>query len=822
MNIENDQYKIVDGVLVKANNKLESFIIPEVVTKIGSYAFRDCKLANIELPSSVKEIKEGAFYGCDLLKKINLPSDLLLLHANAFANCSLIENIEVPSGILKIKNSTFFNCTSLKSVNLNENLIYIYEHAFEKCSSLEEITIPSNVLDIGKFAFQDCISLKKVNLNEGLSEMEYGAFRGCSRLMEITVPSTIKKLDGYTFDECSSLKKVNFNEGLVKIDEGVFFKCSSLEEIMLPSTTKTIGKFAFGECLLLKKVKFNEGLEEIGEHGFQKCESLEEIIIPNGIKKIGDGAFSACASLKKVILPGKLKKVLGNGVFSKCNLLKKIYINNKCNIILGENSITIEYLDIKFLNIYAIYKIIEMFNIENIILRSPRFSFLKKEEKESIKLLIDKGYKISYVKDKSVKVEDILNESKNEDDIESIKSEIIYMSKEFPEDIRNVIIKNVNDIYNSYKNSINSFKPKYGEDNGNLFDYENLKIDTYMALFRIKNILNENKEFVKFITEINEYKKINDVSSSSPKNSIKDKICNIIYFSSFLNNNNEYRNIVFSCLDNALNTANECLIDKLNGNMVFMDISTLKRELVNRLYEVLKEVVKKVKRIPKFKLTYLYDLIVGRVGIKLKFNGIIEDISTIIEVIDKLSDSEYKDRLKKDLDTIFNNNKGIIYNALNGEVTEEVFNNIELKLRGELNSLIEELDKYAKLDEYEDKEINIYRQIDISYELINGVRYLDDELSSYSHNDVLLEVINIIKVVEKKGFDKEIREKVYSDVSNVLTAIKSILNVTDISTKDKYIKFIAVATSLFNDVNSNIDKYIKNTNEYNSSFNIKK
>ena len=49
------------------NQKIESYIIPDSVTKIGDYAFFRCSsLSDIVIPDSVIAIGYGAFFGCSL------------------------------------------------------------------------------------------------------------------------------------------------------------------------------------------------------------------------------------------------------------------------------------------------------------------------------------------------------------------------------------------------------------------------------------------------------------------------------------------------------------------------------------------------------------------------------------------------------------------------------------------------------------------------------------------------------------------------------------------------------------------------------------
>ena len=63
---------IIDGVLHSfAPSGLSEYTIPDSVTSIGEYAFRQCKsLASITIPNSVTSIKDNAFYNCTRLTSV--------------------------------------------------------------------------------------------------------------------------------------------------------------------------------------------------------------------------------------------------------------------------------------------------------------------------------------------------------------------------------------------------------------------------------------------------------------------------------------------------------------------------------------------------------------------------------------------------------------------------------------------------------------------------------------------------------------------------------------------------------------------------------
>ena len=72
------------------NQKIESYIIPDSVTKIRDYAFEYCSsLSNIVIPDSVTDIGDGAFWGCSSLSNIVIPDSVTTIGYGAFSGCSL-------------------------------------------------------------------------------------------------------------------------------------------------------------------------------------------------------------------------------------------------------------------------------------------------------------------------------------------------------------------------------------------------------------------------------------------------------------------------------------------------------------------------------------------------------------------------------------------------------------------------------------------------------------------------------------------------------------------------------------------------------------
>ena len=88
----NDDTFILDEtgtVLIGVKDKnIISAIIPDGVTGIGDYAFKNCSsLTSIDIPNSVTSIGNHAFYGCTSLTSIDIPDSVTCIRYEAFSGC---------------------------------------------------------------------------------------------------------------------------------------------------------------------------------------------------------------------------------------------------------------------------------------------------------------------------------------------------------------------------------------------------------------------------------------------------------------------------------------------------------------------------------------------------------------------------------------------------------------------------------------------------------------------------------------------------------------------------------------------------------------
>lgn len=189
--------------------------------EICYWAFINCvSLKKIELPESLKQIRECAFNGAGL-KRIHIPAYVETIEPNPFAFCVSLEEIEVATG-----NANFSGIDGVLFTAGAKELV-----AYPAANKATEYTIPGSVEEIGKYAFANSWYLE-----------------------EVRFPNALRNIGMYAFTFSKALKEVVFNEGLENIYGSAFSNSQSIESIALPSTLTFIGQEAFAGCDGVKKI----------------------------------------------------------------------------------------------------------------------------------------------------------------------------------------------------------------------------------------------------------------------------------------------------------------------------------------------------------------------------------------------------------------------------------------------------------------------------------------------------------------------------------------------------------------------------------------
>lgn len=322
------------------------------VTTIGECAFIGSGLSGELDLRGVKNIKSGAFNGCEITS-ITFGKNLSAIGPSAFFNCDDLNEIKLSDendeyvyvdGCL-IRRSDNTLVLGLASAVIPETVVSIGDYAFAYRKNLSEIAIPSSVTAIGSYAFADCENLKTIEVSESVKSIQScvfescvsltkaiwrtlvsvpdSAFEGCSALTDVKL-SSVTKIGERAFSGCIGLKEIILPQSLTEIGEYAFNK-TALASITLPQSIDKVGNGCFSDCKYLETVNFDGKIKEIGNSAFIGCISLKDIEIPSSVVNIGNSAFSSCISLKNIEIPSSVVSI-GNSAFNSCTSLKNIEI----------------------------------------------------------------------------------------------------------------------------------------------------------------------------------------------------------------------------------------------------------------------------------------------------------------------------------------------------------------------------------------------------------------------------------------------------------------------------------------------------------------
>ena len=364
---------------------IETVVIEDGVTSIGSCAFYDCaSLTAVTIPAGVTTIGEYAFENCSGLTTITIPASVKSIGVDAFAGCSNLATMTVEAGnkvydsrnscnaIIEKKSNTLI--AGCKNTIIPDDVTGIGEDAFVGCTGLTTVTIPAGVTYIGKDAFYDCTAVTDVYCNADPTKLTWdegecddfkedgstiihvadadpwnakfgcvvnGIFRDSSPIKTVDweYNSTTKTL---TFsgtglipsyydpsarpwnDYVEEVENIVIEEGVKGIGTSAFKGCENLTTVTIPASVMNIGKGAFDNCSGLTTITFPASMRTIGNYAFQSCTGLTSVTFPSSVESIDDQAFYGCTGLTTVTI-GSGVTYIGYDAFYQCTAVTDVY-----------------------------------------------------------------------------------------------------------------------------------------------------------------------------------------------------------------------------------------------------------------------------------------------------------------------------------------------------------------------------------------------------------------------------------------------------------------------------------------------------------------
>ena len=356
---------VYEHIFGDENEHTVIYTLKDSVSGICNKAFYDCnRITEVVIPSRVTSVGKQSFYGCDILSNVTIPNSVVIIGGFAFNNTLWYESysadtshiynniiyindvayesidysatsVAFRAGTISITDWAFQGHTGLTSVVMPDSVISIGESSFSTCYSLSSCTIGNGVISIGDSAFYNCYKLTSINIPSGTTSIGENAFHGCYVISNITVDSNNSTYDSR--NNCNAIIETSTNTLLLGscntiipntvriIDDFAFFSRRCLTSITIPNGVISIGKQSFSYCSGLTSVEISDSVTFIDGSAFGDCKNLTSVTLGSGITSISDSVFYGCLTLTSITIPDSITTI-GLNAFRNCNKLTSIDI----------------------------------------------------------------------------------------------------------------------------------------------------------------------------------------------------------------------------------------------------------------------------------------------------------------------------------------------------------------------------------------------------------------------------------------------------------------------------------------------------------------
>ena len=222
-----------DAPWLQYKNNILKVVVNEGCTKISYNAFKDLRMSDIEIPSTVTAIDNYAF-----------------------SNCARLTSFTIPDNVTTIGDYVFSDCVNLTKVVVSDKATTIGSSSFKNCFNLKGLTIPCN-LYLNCYDYNKRYKFENITFTKGTGRM-YNYYSESSTLWYSTK---------------NTVKSITLEEGITSIGSYAFYNCPV--SISIPSTVTSIGDYAFYGCAGMDDVVLSENVQSIGASSFANVQTIK-------------------------------------------------------------------------------------------------------------------------------------------------------------------------------------------------------------------------------------------------------------------------------------------------------------------------------------------------------------------------------------------------------------------------------------------------------------------------------------------------------------------------------------------------------------------
>ncbi len=301
-----------DGYGITAfHGELEKVFIPSAYRgeKVVRLLSLNCDAENgahvtaLYVPSSVKEIAEGAVRNMLNLLEVYIPASVEVIGDGAFADC----NAAVIKAVVAKKPdgwAEFWNANELddyvrpviwdcKNNEIADNgLSYITGKKGDRWALNADLKTATLIRFTGEGSYAMPSSLNVGEESYAVTAIGAEAFMG-GGVTEILMPKSVEELGEGAFFGCSALTKAVLSPSLKTLPKRVFYGCTALPRLSLPKELEKIGSEALARCSSLKFLDVPPAVTVDG-NAFEGCNGLLMVYFPASVDTQGVNPFGSC------------------------------------------------------------------------------------------------------------------------------------------------------------------------------------------------------------------------------------------------------------------------------------------------------------------------------------------------------------------------------------------------------------------------------------------------------------------------------------------------------------------------------------------------
>lgn len=293
-------------------SKVNTLVINEGITSVGRFAFYFCNnLTSVSLPTTLKSIGTSAFQYCSGLTAFNVPEGVESIGITAFAWCDALQRVTIPASVRFIDDGAFCYCHALSTISVasgNHNYRVVDDVLFSNDGVLVAYpitktdsiyVIPDTTTRIGSFAFAGCDNLISIRIPGTVTTVSDCAFDGADYI-------TILCFDGSAAHTYAANHNIPYTiiggacgENAVWEYDGGTLTVSGTGE-MYDFSAYSAPWYPYAANM--DTVVVETGITGISRFAFINCQ-MESISLPESLQHIGEGAFTDCGNLSSIIIP---------------------------------------------------------------------------------------------------------------------------------------------------------------------------------------------------------------------------------------------------------------------------------------------------------------------------------------------------------------------------------------------------------------------------------------------------------------------------------------------------------------------------------------